>query len=221
MIYYIFLIINMFYIFIVFKSRIASISFLIILITIVFFKNIDNFLKILCSSIFMFMLVFILLNTNYGKMYLDSIDLDSTSVRSEAIEYYNNQTKDVIITGVGFINANNNVELKSFTMGNDGKFYKDDVGVINLLNTFGILGVLWYIFIIFTMIKIMKDLYKLYKIVEFIELISIFMLIIITSFTMIISDSQRIFTLPIALTIFDSYYKIYIKNKKLYIKEKK
>lgn len=206
--YLLFLTIMIYYIFIVFKSRIAIISIISIFTILMLIKRRKNIVKKFIAILLVLATIILLINSEYGKLYLESIKSKDGGVRSEATKYYNRQTSEMLLTGIGFVNSSQNDELRLISMGPDNIFYKDDVGIINIFNTFGVFGLTWYISLVVMMINVTINVIKKMSINDSFVLIGCLLLIIITSFTMIITDSQRIFVLPCILTIFDSYFKL-------------
>ena len=64
-------------------------------------------------------------------------------VRIDAMQFYLKQFCESPILGMGFVSNNSNLIVSRLLMGVDGKFYRDDVGLIGFLNAFGIAGVFW------------------------------------------------------------------------------
>lgn len=64
-------------------------------------------------------------------------------VRIEAIQFYLKQFCESPIFGMGFISNNSDSLVSNLLKGENGNFYRDDVGLIGLMNEFGIVGVFW------------------------------------------------------------------------------
>lgn len=213
--------INSYYLLSVLKSRIATVSIVCIIILLLLIKKRSSLINRIGVIISIVIVMLLLTNTTYGKLYIESMDTSSENVRERATEYYIEQIKKIPITGVGFINASTSNELKSLVMGPKNIYYRDDVGIINIVYTFGAIGVIWYILIIVKMIRcIIRSILRKTCLVNYIELIVIFIFILTTSFTMIITDSQRIFILPCVMVIFDSHFKSIHDERNIIVKSK-
>lgn len=151
------------------------------------------------------LLVIFLFQLPMLNRFLTSINLndDSLTIRLDGIKYYTKQIFDNIIFGMGFIKALPGDESFVLVRGYEGKFYKDDMGIIGLVNTFGVVGLVWYLFLVYKVIKILKRIAKNNQINNFIEIYGLCFLVFIGSITNNPLDTQRIVLFPFLLSLLD------------------
>lgn len=123
---------------------------------------------------------------------------DSTQKRFEEMSYYLSHFKDNVLLGLGFPDDSAHYVLNhgSLLIG-QSSYYLDDVGMIGFISVFGIVGIV--IALIF-IIKLIKLLIKT-KYDNMLILISIY--IAITSITLFMLNSQRIFYFSVLLILAD------------------
>lgn len=77
-------------------------------------------------------------------------------MRFRAIEFYLGQFLEHPLFGMGFISASRDVSGWTLLYGNEGRFYRSDVGAVGLINEFGIAGAIWAVSFIILMYKSFK-----------------------------------------------------------------
>lgn len=147
---------ELFYIIFVSKTR----AFLLVLgisMAMIIFSCSGNLKMKMQVSVISLISVVVILNSNVFKNYMDLSESESysTNIRLEAINYYIDQVKENKILGTGLIYEKDNHDSLSYILhGEEGQYFKSDVGIIGMYNTFGICGLFWYIYIVLKFIKI-------------------------------------------------------------------
>ena len=190
------------------KTRMAIVAVLIVIVFISCIKFKKNIVKIMGIFISIIVIVILFFSSKIGENYIKSFSLESgnISVRNEAINFFIEETKNEYILGTGFIYVNPNVYdiynvEKSYKLkGPNGTYYRTDVGIFGFYHTFGILGIIFYLLFV---IEVGRDILIIYKIKKYLfnyEILAIFLLIIFTTFSLIITDVYRIITIPFLLS---------------------
>lgn len=119
---------------------------------------------------------------------------ENSNIRQEASKYYIEKIKESPIVGIGFLHSKNKYDpAYSFLRGEKGKYFLDDVGIIGFTTTFGIIGLIWYLIIILKCFKIIIKKFKYKTIYDNGESVGLFIFILLSTFTIIFTDSTRIF----------------------------
>lgn len=139
------------------KGRITLIALFISGCIIFILKYKKNMARIIAIIITIILALIIFFQTPMGNSYLNSMDdktTDTGSVRSREIDYYNNQTKDNLIFGVGFIRDKGETDnMSNYLKGPAHQYSRTDIGIWGLANTLGLVGVLWYIVVNLNLLK--------------------------------------------------------------------
>lgn len=104
--------------------------------------------------------VFVLLNSSVFKDYVSLSETESysTQIRLEALDFYLDQVKDHRILGTGLIYEKDNHDALSYLLhGEEGRYFKSDIGIVGMYNTFGVCGIAWYTYII---LRFWRNLHK-------------------------------------------------------------
>lgn len=97
----------------------------------------------------------VFLNSSIGKVYLNSlsdVETDTGSIRSREVAYYNEQTKDSPIWGIGFIRDIGD-QASNKMKGPAHQYSRTDVGIWGLANAMGYIGVAWYVLLTISLLK--------------------------------------------------------------------
>lgn len=223
-------------------KSLALLTFVISMIEIiVVFKGRSNLIFILISILFIIGIRFkkkklqqvivipitvasliLILNIPKVKIFFESFNVNEASVtiRVRAMDYYINQTKDNFLFGTGFIEAKENDLSYYMVRGDEGLFYKDDMGIIGLMNTFGIIGFMWYIMIFYKLLKVLLIAYKKKIYISYIEIYGLAFFIICSCVVLNPLDAQRIIVFPLLLSLIDYINKVILnksENSKVYL----
>ena len=123
----------------------------------------------------------------------------SASARMWSMEFFIRKAKEYPVLGMGFIATSNDVGSLSYRILRNEAGYlaqRSDVGLFGLLNMWGIVGIAWYMWLL-------SFFYKEAKINgEGASIASvIFLYCILTSFTLIVTDAQRVLLIPVFMAI--------------------
>lgn len=161
-------------------------------------KSESRFSKWIVSGLILIFLLIILSDTfisTVGNLFVGD---RSFSIRIESIKYFFQKATNNPIFGMGLLSpSSNDTGLRYLLYGPKMAYFQDDVGVFGFLGGFGFTGVIWYIFLIrkiFLSIKKSKN-----SVISY----ALFFDMILSSFTMLWLDKQRIVGMLIALVIFD------------------
>lgn len=201
-------IVSLIYLVVIQKTRsILMIMIVSIFIGIIFFLRKRNTAKMMIFlSIVISVMTIYLVSESADKFY-NSIGMDyGVMARNGAIEYYINGVKEKPLLGIGFINYGEREDLDIMLTGEQGIYYRDDVGIIGLLHTLGIIGIIWYVLLLYKIGKMLFNLADKRNIDSSIEFITIYSYILFSSFNVIILDPQRIAILPVVLAMIEAIY---------------
>lgn len=177
-------------------------------------RNIKNKVIVICI---MMGIILATINTTQFKNFIFSFSLSSNNRyiyssinRVNEVVYYMEIFFRNPILALGNVpySGDYNVLIK----GPEGKFYLEDVGFFGLLAKAGISACLFYFTLVFRQMYILLNLGRKNK--YFSLLIGFFVFTILSSATLIITDSQRIFLLPVIIAVFEF---LFIKSKENHI----
>lgn len=162
-------------------------------------------------------IVFLILTSDIGREYIDSflsLKQDSSfSIRKREILFYLKDGLNSLLFGRGFLNETSGlINGISILRGESNMFYREDVGIIGLFHEFGLLGIIWYCGLVIKMVNIFSKTAK--KNENKLLYFSIIIFLIISSFTLIITNSTRILYLVFFMIIFDDRKVCYKINEK-------
>lgn len=141
------------------------------------------------------------LNTFFNTFSVDNVESGSnTSIRLEAIAYYMGYILKYPLTGQGFINAANSMELYVLLRGLGGHFYYDDIGMIGTASRFGVPGFVFQLLLLPFFWKTKNAIGDKKERILLIGLMSYYLLSMIS---LSMFDTQRILVLAITLAVFD------------------
>lgn len=144
------------------KGRISILALIVGCLFSIILKYRKHILKIILVTILFSGLVLSFSMSSIGKTYLNSFEnteTDTGSVRARELDYYNNQTKNSPIFGVGFIRDINDT-ASVFLKGPTHQYSRTDIGIFGLANSMGVISVIWYIMLtinLFTKIIFVKN----------------------------------------------------------------
>lgn len=125
------------------KGRAVIIALFISIIIMTIHKNYKDSIKMYLVFITIFIFGIGFINSSLGETYLSSVNIgtstDTLSIRGKEMTYYNDQTIEHPIVGMGFIRDipdNNNILLKGYT----GQWSRSDIGFLGFANTFGVIA---------------------------------------------------------------------------------
>lgn len=120
----------------------------------------------------------------------------SANARMWSINFFLKKAHEYLWFGMGFIGGTNDVRSSGYWLLRDSSGYltqRSDVGIFGLLNMWGLIGVSWYFGLLHYFAKKQKD--------TGVNMASImFLYTLLTSFTLILTDSQRVLLIPVFLT---------------------
>lgn len=120
----------------------------------------------------------------------------SAIARGRSIEFFLLKAKEYPLLGMGFIGGTTNVQSTGYWLLRDNSGFlaqRTDVGIFGLINMWGIFGVLWYIDLLLHFRKKARK-EKGNNMASILFLYSV-----LTSFTLILTDPQRVLLIPIFL----------------------
>ena len=190
------------------KGRIGLIIIIISMIGMVTYKYRKKIKKLIIATIAISIIILGFLRTDIAQTYIQqskTIDASVTN-RTNAINMYINQIKSNPIFGMGFIRDMDGSESTFLLRGPRGTYTRTDVGLIGFTNCFGIVGLVWYITFIYIILLYMYRIRNVFKLDGYLDLIGIFIMIILSSGSLIIMDASRIFLVPIFTAMIDYLY---------------
>ena len=187
------------------RAMIVAISVAVLIMFIMYSKN---SIKVMRNVIIVFVLLFLILQSDYANSFLGSFletssKNSSTTARVYAIEYYVECFLQSPLFGNGFTHSE---DLSSIEHGAKGIAYYSDVGIVGLMASMGVLGV--SIFVVY-LIRLFYILYKIFKwgnIRPNIFLVGIFAYSILTMPTLIMTNSGRLINFIICIAISEYVY---------------
>ncbi|MCX8128598.1 MAG: O-antigen ligase family protein [Clostridia bacterium] len=190
------------------KTRAALVMELVCILCMIVFAFRKRIGNLIITGIVAAVIVAALVNTPLFKSYMDSVSNEDTSVsvRLEEVDFYLSQVKESPLYGMGFIKNMEDRETYALLRGQDKMFYREDVGIVGFVNTFGVLGLLWYLWLVIKLSAGLILSFRLQKGNSLTGLIGVAVLIILSSATLIITDSSRIAIFPVILALIDSVY---------------
>lgn len=124
----------------------------------------------------------------------------SLSARTSSIQFFLKKAREYPFLGMGFITSSKNQDPISYALLNNTNGYhcqRSDVGILGLLNMWGIIGVLWYIAYLRKLYVNYKNSTNQWKTLNYLLFIYTFF----SSWTLIITDVQRLVLVPLFLVI--------------------
>ncbi|MBC2582927.1 hypothetical protein HGI79_22260, partial [Clostridium sp. DJ247] len=215
LIYYLNAVFGLIYLIFVCQTRVLLISILISLFGILIFKSHSDVRKKIVYTLLICCALTLFMNTSFVKDFFESFNdtqyAGSVYARREAIEYYVGKVKTNPINGMGMLYDDPNSNLYYVLHGPQGYLYTTDVGIVGLASILGLFGLLWYIALIFKLFR-MTFIYNKFKKFEVsINNIGILIFLCATSFTLIVTDPQRILLLPLIMIVIEYNYRNLIK----------
>ena len=204
-IYFIILVMGLLGSLIVSKGRITILAVFTSICVILLSKYKKNIVKVISTIVITVMMVFIFTQTSFGQVYLKSIteaETDTGSIRIREMQYYNEQTKENIFLGVGFIRDNGDA-MSSYLKGPAHQYSRTDIGIWGLANALGIIGVGWYIILTINMIKKIILISRYKKDEHYLIIIGLMTFSLIYIPTMIMMNPYSITSLSILMAIVD------------------
>lgn len=197
------------------KNRMSLLMMTLSYIYMIFIKYDKKRIRKWVSLLSSFILIVFLLQLPSINNFISTFSLKEASItiREQAINYYVQQLSEHPIFGVGFIEPIENDKSFYEVRGNDGIFYKDDIGILGSIHTFGLFFIIWYIFLIFKIVKVLRVIRKEKKQTQYIELYGLYCFSIIGSIVMNPFDSQRIVLFPFVLAFIDYANKTVLREK--------
>lgn len=198
---------------IVSKGRLQMLALCVAIYMIIYAKY-HNRAKIFLYIGIILIAVVVFLQTPLGETYLDSItniETDTLSVRGRELEYYNSQTKEHLLLGVGFIRDNGDA-MSDYLTGPVHQYSRTDIGIFGVANSLGLIGVAWYI------ITSMICAQKIYRIgkrkrdVGYYVLVGMFVYSIFCIPTVILFNAYGVTSYAIILALVEAGYRLAIKT---------
>ncbi|AQR95097.1 hypothetical protein CLSAP_24110 [Clostridium saccharoperbutylacetonicum] len=208
------IILGLIYLILVCQTRMLTLSILVSMTTIILVKRKGN-LKQIALIILLAILMLVIYNLDFTKSFIKEFNLDSSTgsvyARQEGLDYYLKKIEDNPISPVGLLNEGDGIDVhnleRSYILhGKQGYLFVSDVGIVGLTATLGIAGSIWFVFFIVKLLRILIYIRKNNKLEDFLELVGITAFILVNIFTLIITDMERIMSLPVALAIFEYSY---------------
>ena len=203
--YIMFILLAIFNIIFIAKGRMGLVIIVISLVSMILYKYRKHIVKLAISMVTIFILIACFVQTDVAQRYINEskvIDASYTN-RMGAINMYVEQIKENPIFGMGCIRDMEGSPATYLLRGYRGTYTRTDVGIIGFTNCFGIFGLLWYMILLLSSIAYIVKIKKNIKYKTSTELIGMFVLIILSSGSLIVMDSGRIFMLPIFMSIID------------------
>lgn len=210
---------------IVSKGRITMIAVFSSISVILISKYKRNILKIMTTIFIIIALFFAFLQTDVGHTYLSSItasETDTGSIRVREMKFYNEQTKENLLLGVGFIRDKGD-DMLAYLKGPTRQYSRTDIGIWGVANALGMIGVIWYIILNIDMFRKIFLISKYKRDKHYLIIIGLMTFSLIYIPTMIMMNPYSITTLSILMAIID-WGLIETKNfieKNINTKEKK
>lgn len=179
------------------QQRAFSIILALILLLLLVKEKVEN--KTLQILLFVFLLFFGILGIAFSDAINNISSLLSGDISANArmwsINFFLKKAHEYLWLGMGFIGGTNDVRSSGYWLLRDSSGYltqRSDVGIFGLLNMWGLIGVSWYVGLLHYFAKNQKD--------TGINMASIiFLYTLLTSFTLILTDSQRVLLIPVFL----------------------
>lgn len=190
---------------IVSKGRITMLATFVSICVILISKYKKDMIKTIAIIFLITTMFFVFLQTSIGETYLRSIgesETDTGSVRIREMEYYNEQTKENLVFGVGFIRDNGD-SMSSYLKGPTHQYSRTDIGIWGVANALGIVGVAWYIILTISMIRKIILISKYRKDDHYLIIIGLMTFSLVYIPTMIMMNPYSITTLSILMAIID------------------
>lgn len=119
-----------------------------------------NYYVIALTVITIILIVYNMIDEEGAVAMLDSGD-NHVLMRMRTMNLYFNQVVEDPLFGLGFIKPIEGTDSYDLVMGDWGRAFRGDVGLLGFVNTFGVVGLTWFIFIVRAMIVKLKVLMKL------------------------------------------------------------
>lgn len=149
------------------------------------------------------------------SLFFDQSKSSSALGRLYSIKHYLQAFYDNPVFGTGIIRETN-LKFAFIKHGSDGLVYSDDVGLIGLIGENGIIGLIFYSLILFRLLYLTYEMVIKKKIwntdTYFMTGMSVFL--ILTSATLIITNTMRIFLCPFLLAFYE-YYGVKVHERKV------
>jgi hypothetical protein len=194
------------------QTRILLIVVIVSVVSMSIFKSEKSIVKKIMMSILIMSIMIFVLNMDASREFLSSFNSSENSgsvyARKEAIEYYFTIIKQNPINAMGLIYEVTGNYLYYVLHGPQGYLFTTDVGILGLWTMLGTFGLIWYISFIMKIIKLTFGSGKKYNnSINKMENIGVIVFLISTSFTLIITDPQRIILLPFVMVIVEYNHK--------------
>ncbi len=166
--------------------------------------------KVLLSIALIVVAVTIFFLTPIGKTYyLSTTELSTENntgdIRLREIAYYNEQTVQHPIMGVGFIRDNGDA-MSNYLKGPNHRYSRTDIGIFGLANVFGIIGVVWFILLNIQLTKKLFYIRKHNGDDNYLIALGLMAYNIVYIPTMIMMNPYSITTLCILMSLIDTGY---------------
>lgn len=190
------------------KSRMGLLVAILSCLFMIILKYRNNIIKKLGVLIACVVLFFVLMQIPSFNNAFSTINSNDSSLltRGKAIEYYLSQFIEKPILGVGFIKPIENDESYYIVRGEQGKFYKEDLGIFSNVLTLGIIFIPWYLILVRKILKILLIIYRRGKEKNCLEIYGMFFAMILGSIVMNPFDPQRILVFTIFIAFMDNSY---------------
>jgi hypothetical protein len=119
-----------------------------------------NYYVIALTILTIGLIIFNMVNEGSAISALDSGD-NHVIMRMRTMNLYFNQVVDDPVFGLGFIKPIEDTEAYDLAMGDWGRAFRGDVGLLGFVNTYGMVGLIWFIYIIRAMIVKLQILMKI------------------------------------------------------------
>lgn len=197
------------------KGRVIIVALFVAGVIMLIDRYHKNFYSIIGIATIIVVFVLLFLATPVGRMFYWSMgdgENDTGSIRADEIEYYNEQTMNKLLVGVGFIRDIDD-EMSDY-LRNGGHWYtRTDVGIWGIANELGLIGAVWYIFVLLKMIGQLRFIKKS-KDSNYCVLLGMITLILAYTPTMIMLNPYRITTFALFMSSIDCVYNINRSLKK-------
>lgn len=214
---YLYLLIGIYDLIFVQQTRMYSLCFIgsALILYIVEGKKNNRLAKIL---LVLFAGIYVLFGTGIVDAFISSFSVfgeygAGTRVRIEAIGYYMQYLRKNPLLGMGYVHE---ASYKNILMGNDGRYYLSDLGIIGLMAQGGILTLCVYLLFIIRMAYIYMKLKT--KSVEHLSLLAaILVFVLLTTPTLIVWSRSSMIYIGLIMAVFEYeyrtvYYDSYKKN---------
>lgn len=171
--------------------------------------------KMLLYLVLLMIALAVFLQSSIGKTYIESIsnpDTDTLGIRSREIAYYNNQTKEHLLLGVGFIRDNGD-KMSDYLKGPAHQYSRTDVGLVGVANALGLVGAAWYVTVTFLMLKRLKKIKQQLPDDEYRILLGFVVNSIFCIPTVIWFNPYGVTAFGILMSLIESRYRELMKNR--------